>query len=240
LAVIKLACGLNRQMREDATRTRLLASGHFAARKRKAFAQFILSSELFSCRTLAVRSMSPGLAIISASMLVADAPTGLHMTPAPGRQLQAGASCTPRDSFVHVGFDMAKLVRSNLGGQGGRCTTAGFCVEQLTASTPQEILFETVGVARTGEPIDMRVTNTSEYRAWNIKLNGIKSQTQGEKTGYFGVVNLLGPRSTNQRGGQWKTEFTHVELKFELLGRWTRTPITLDRTFMTFYDFDTG
>ena len=56
----------------------------------------------------------------------------------------------------------------------------------------------------------------------------------------FGVVNLLGPRSTNQRGGQWKTEFTHVELKFELLGRWTRTPITLDRTFMTFYDFDTG
>ena len=161
-------------MREDATRTRLLASGHFAARKGRLSRNSSFPASCFLAGLFAVRSMSPGLAIISASMLVADAPTGLHMTPAPGRQLQAGASCTPRDSFVHVGFDMAKLVRSNLGGQGGRCTTAGFCVEQLTASTPQEILFETVGIARPGEPIDMRVTNTSEYRAWNIKLNGIK------------------------------------------------------------------
>ena len=101
---------------------------------------------------------------------------------------------------VQYTFDIATLVRSNLGGMGGRCTTEGLCVEPQTASTPHEIYYQTVGVTRSGEPIDMRITNQSEYRGWNIRLNGIKKNSQGSQSGYFGVVNLLGPRSTDQSG----------------------------------------
>ena len=55
-----------------------------------------------------------------------------------GRRLQSlassaaadGSNCTPPDSFTDIQFDNAQLVRSNLGGQGGRCeTSAGMCTE---------------------------------------------------------------------------------------------------------------
>ena len=160
-----------------------------------------------------------------------------------GRSLQSAVACMERDSFTPVGFDIATLVRSNLGGMGGRCTTEGLCVEPQTASTPHEIYYQTVGVTRSGEPIDMRITNQSEYRGWNIRLNGIKKNSKGSQTGYFGVVNLLGPRSTDQSGPpetQWNTEFTYVELRFTFIGRNSGAPVTIDRTYMTFYDFDTG
>ena len=37
--------------------------------------------------------------------------------------------CTPEDSFVHIDFNNAELVRSNLGGQGGRCSSTAVCTE---------------------------------------------------------------------------------------------------------------
>ena len=51
-----------------------------------------------------------------------------------GRKLEWTAppesiGCTPSPSFVKIGFDDAHLIRSNLGGQGGRCTSTELCEE---------------------------------------------------------------------------------------------------------------
>ena len=73
-------------------------------------------------------------------------------------------------------------------------------------------------------------------------MNGIKRETEGDQTGYFGVLNLLGPR-LNQPGPpitQWNPTFTFVQLRYTFIGRNSGAPIVLDRTFMSFYDFDTG
>ena len=46
-----------------------------------------------------------------------------------------------------------------------------------------------------GGPVDLRITNQTEYRAWNIFINGIKRKTNGA----FGVVNLQAPREAAQK-----------------------------------------
>ena len=153
--------------------------------------------------------------------------------------------CQPRD-FTPIGFDVATLVRSNLGGKGGRCETNGLCEEYLPAadapSATREVLYKTVGFTRPPLPyeaIDLRITNESEYRAWRVRLNGIKRRTVGDITGYFGVINLLGPRALGQSGGpdtQWNTEFTYCELRYTFVGRSSGNPIAIDRTYLTFYD----
>ena len=48
-------------------------------------------------------------------------------------------------------------------------------------------------------PLWLRVTNQSEYRAWRTGVNGITRRTQGAVTGYFGSINLLGPREPSMR-----------------------------------------
>lgn len=53
-------------------------------------------------------------------------------------------------------------------------------------------------------------------------------------------MNLLAPRETSQGGQQWRDDITYVQLKYTFLNSGTGEPITLGRTFMTFYDFDTG
>ena len=167
--------------------------------------------------------------------------------------------CEAPSSFVRVEFfDGAVLARSNLGGQGGRCSALDLCDEVQSSTTPHEILIRDVGVNEIAsqynegrrtlqEPIDLRITNTTEYHGWNTNVNGITRRSQ-ERYASFGVINLLGPRLPSQSGYSWNSEFTFVELKFEFLTRtasaWsaavTHTPITLRRTFLTFYDFDSG
>ena len=78
-----------------------------------------------------------------------------------------------------------------------------------------------------------RSQNESEYRAWNNYWNSIKYDSDGA----FGVVNLLAPREESQ-GDSWRTEYTFVQLKIEFINAATGQPITLDRTFMSFYDFE--
>ena len=50
---------------------------------------------------------------------------------ASARGLQAfdPTECVPRSSFVGLNFDESTLIRSNLGGLGGRCTEASLCSE---------------------------------------------------------------------------------------------------------------
>ena len=73
--------------------------------------------------------------------------------------------CAPREAFTMISFDGAVLVRSNLGGQGGRCTTTAACEEVTTAATPTEIFFRSVGVVPGGggsAKFDLRITNESQ------------------------------------------------------------------------------
>ena len=61
-----------------------------------------------------------------------------------------------------------------------------------------------------------------------------------------GAINLLGARLTSQRPAdkQWTTQFTAVQLKFSFLAEPSSSsdwePLTIGRTFITFYDFDQG
>jgi hypothetical protein len=90
-------------------------------------------------------------------------------------------------------------------------------------------------------------------RAWNPRHNGVKRQEVGGNAGYFGAVNLLGPRSLTQRPFSqfWSDTFTIVQLRFDFLREATDgayqqlglsglVPIELERTFISFYDLDTG
>ena len=61
------------------------------------------------------------------------------------------------------------------------------------------VLFRNMGFAINGAEIWMRITNETEYRAWNPRHNGVKRQEEGTTVGMFGAINLLGPRSTTQR-----------------------------------------
>ena len=159
----------------------------------------------------------------------------------------AGPSwCTTRSSFTDIDFAAATLVRSNLGGLGGRCTVAGACAELLADDTPHEIFYRDVGRLSGeggGTPFALRVTNTTEYRAWNLEPNGIKvvGDSATSTGSAFGVINLLGPRSVTQSGGQWNTELTFVELRFAFVSNEApHAPVVLPRTYITFFDFDTG
>lgn len=166
-------------------------------------------------------------------------------------------------------FDFAHLVRSNLGSQGGRCRTVAYddgtvvpwqsvCDEECdrispggTCASPPEVKISNVGTAPSGECIDLRITNESEYRAWWTGHNGIKRVASGTIEGFFGAVNLLGPRSVTQRPFDrfWHASFTIVQLRFSFvrgglrLDARTCTPaagagsdalLQIGRTFMTF------
>ena len=94
------------------------------------------------------------------------------------------------------------------------------------------------------------------YRAWSPNHNGIKRRALGTIEGFFGAINLLGPRLERQtpRYKHWSTYFTFVQLKYEFLhgnrmddansgtcGTQTVSgvsgmPVIINRTFMTFYD----
>jgi hypothetical protein len=171
--------------------------------------------------------------------------------PQGGQLMEAGPDeCTAPGSFVNQYLQSATLVRSNLGGLGGRCATAGNCEELYDpATTPHEIYIKNVGTnkvdhvysgaygAGTGRPFDLRITNTTEYRAWRTDPNnGIKRDADGHNAP-FGVINLLGPRDSSL---VWNSHLTFVELLFEFVDTDTHQPATLPRTFFSFYDFDTG
>lgn len=165
--------------------------------------------------------------------------------------------CIPLYSFVHLQFDQASLVRSNLGGHGGPCCIEcdAACDERETAATPHEMYLRDVGINELGTgwiggdggaAIDLRITNTSLYWPRAAIQNGMKRRTDGPY-GSFGSLNLLGPGTGTSDGPVWSPDFTFVELRFEFLTRsspWSSnaalSPATLPRTYVSFFDFDTG
>jgi hypothetical protein len=181
--------------------------------------------------------------------------------------------CVPIESFTPIYLDYSQMISSNLGGQGGRCVDTYYAWEgrsvawnelcerqQPTVNVPDssptamdgnmDIIIRNIGNESTdGEVISLRITNVTEYYGWNTRQNGVKRQAIGDNVGYFGAINLLGPRSNGQMPAnkRWTDQFTLVQLNFAFLTDRTPdqtyrsfVPITLGRTFLTFYDFDTG
>ena len=124
--------------------------------------------------------------------------------------------CIPRGSFVNLDFNEARLYRSNIGGQGGRCWIADQCDEQLVdtdatdigllagANTVHEMyirgiatnsidpLYATGGSIGGGEQVDLVVTNTTEYKSWDTSWNWVKQE---------GALEALLSGETLGRGG---------------------------------------
>ena len=83
------------------------------------------------------------------------------------------SACTPQEAFTALSFATARLVRSNLGGQGGRCVNMTYdvnesytwdlmCDEEQSPSTPHEILMRGLGTTPDNNRIDLRITNESD------------------------------------------------------------------------------
>lgn len=147
---------------------------------------------------VATRTEQPGsvrssmLGRIAASRSAAAAQATTTTTAACGRTelpddvMSFYPACQPRDTFTLITLVDAILVRSNLGGVGGRCNAnqrerplngsspgGHWCSEgETTNSTPHELYLARVGFTPTQEQIDLRITNVSEYRAWNANVNG--------------------------------------------------------------------
>ena len=176
-------------------------------------------------------------------------PLLLLLALAPPRAAPSSATCIERGSFVDINFESQSqpgtcngiLEHSNLGGLGGRCTMSGaedLCIQTgaPTATTPTDIRFRGVGTSATGERIDMRITNETEYRGYNTEINGLKrSLTTSGEAGCFAVLNLLAPRTASRI---WNTLFTFVQLRVEFRLGSSQAPIALPRTYISFYDFD--
>ena len=104
------------------------------------------------------------------------------------------------------------------------------------------VLIRDIGTLTTTDGTDyeisLRITNMTEYRAWNPRHNGVKRQGIGDETGFFGAINLLGPRDSRQRPftSFWSDQFTMVQLKFDFVSgpRNELSPLTIGRTFITF------
>ena len=185
-----------------------------------------------------------------------------------------GIECIDDASFVELSFDHARLVQSNLGGQGGRCVDKSYCnldkntvrdtyggvcpadqityvswqdqcqfqqpslpgvppvfdavKDEYTSRGNQHVMFRTLGFNYNNdetsfnggwEEVWMSINNVSEYRAWKTGHNGVKRQSFGDVEGFFGAVNLLGPRATTQQPADkyWNSYLTVVQLRYDFL-----------------------
>ena len=71
----------------------------------------------------------------------------------------------------------------------------------------KHVLFADIGKMTVNTPMDtvvwLRVTSETEYRAWNQRINGKARVLDDDGNfGYFGSINLLGPRNPGQKPGQ--------------------------------------
>jgi hypothetical protein len=185
--------------------------------------------------------------------------TGAELNPTPPFDMadlddNPNATCVPPDAFVQLHMHNARIVRSNLGGQGGLCSrNASDCDEPYNnVTTPHNILIRNIGLnvmsryhqpagaISGGEVMDLLITNLTTYRSWAPNENGLVVKNGVNE---FAQINLLAPRRAQQTNS-WNTEMTFVELKFEFVTMNSTTgalrPLPLGRIFLTFHDFYTG
>ena len=95
-----------------------------------------------------------------------------------------------------------------------------------------------------GEQVDLVVTNTTEYKAWDTSWNWVKQEGgfasgELERGGGFVGTNLAGARAADQPGDTsgWSETFTACEFLYQFVtGEPTnRRPVTIPRTYISIY-----
>ena len=81
--------------------------------------------------------------------------------------------------------------------------------------TANEIFLSGLGSTADGATIDLRITNTSEYRPWQAARNSLSRRSLTSRQ--FGVINLAGPSLRVEPNGLWREHFAIVELLFEFV-----------------------
>jgi len=127
---------------------------------------------------------------------------------------------TGNGESVELSFDSATMSTSNLGGQGGE--------EPTTDATPPVLHYAGVGTLADGTVVDLVVSNETAYAAFKPTENGLVHMAGGS----FGAVNLQAP------DGDSSELSTFVQLRYTFVDGSSGLPLTLDRTYVTFYDFD--
>ena len=126
-------------------------------------------------------AMRASLASLAMMLVAGGEPPSTPPPPSPPPSIP----CVPtHGQLVRITFDNATLIRSNLGGHGGP--------HEPPSSTDQYLQYSHVGTLPDGSAIDLRVANLTAYHAYNPSINAISRKGNGS----FGVVNLLGPRTT--------------------------------------------
>ena len=118
-----------------------------------------------------------------------------------------------------LNFDHASLAISNLGGHGGPIDS--------DINGPQVVRIGGVGTLADGTVIDLQISNVTSYDTFNSIHNGVKHRTNGS----FGSVNLRAAQSSS-------VPASFVQLQFAFVAATDSSPLTLGRTYVTFYDFD--
>ena len=125
--------------------------------------------------------------------------TGLCGLPAVG--------CFSALTNVPLNFTAAVIRYSNLGGLGP------------DFAQPPKLVFSEAGFCSNGCPIDLEVSNASQYVNRNPYYNGITA-------GAFGEINLAGGSS--------------VRLRFDFVDSEFGEPVVLDQVYFSVYDLDEG
>ena len=78
-----------------------------------------------------------------------------------------------------------------------------------------------------GRTVKLVVQNVTAYNAYDSRLNGLK-YVDGRSRAAFGTVNVKAPTKGHAL----------VQLRFTFVDGESMAPVSLERTFVSFYDFD--
>lgn len=155
------------------------------------------------------------------------------------------------------------------GSCGTSCYETGSCVHWYDLCEEQPVPEKTTVIMKNlgfqanpasgkDDAIWMVIHNESKYHGWNTKHNGVKRNNAGDKVGYLGAINLLGPRLPGWTPSDkfWDPYLTIAQFRYSFhcehfpnsyntmgtvsdpyagLGN-----LVLTRSWFSFFDFDTG
>ena len=129
---------------------------------------------------------------------------------------------------MSVRFEQSEIAHSNLGGGGP------------DYEADPTILIRNVGYDSTGQRISLKISNLTHYRPplrgdgnGNV-VSGTSNKLTLQSNGTFGSIGLQTPTTGTP------SDLVYVELRFTFVDAAFGLPVHLDRTFFSFYDFDTS
>ena len=133
--------------------------------------------------------------------------------------LADGTRCRSTDGIFSFDMENSVLAISNLGGLGP------------DFGQPPVMLIRDVGNVPGGPTVDLRISNKTLY-ALGRPSHNFNNGFRTSENGTFGTIGLGVPRRGNVNS------VNIVELRFEFLDGATGQPLSISRSFVSFYDFD--